>query len=279
MNPLSHAVDPGQRFTETVEAYQRYRPDYPSGLVEWILDQAQLQSGDVIMDIGCGTGITSRLFARRWLRVIGVDSNAAMLTAARIANGTIRYVQAAVENLPLSDAIAKAAIAGQAFHWFDLDRALAELARVLMPRAPCFAFWNIREDSSQFLRDYDQLLKEWCPGYPVASADETVAQIRAHPAVSEPRENAFVQQQRFDRNGLIGGAWSSSYVVHGVVDAAGFDAALGRLFDARNENGAIEFRYRTVALAFVPRRDIGARRRRIPAGADAQEVRVPVGGR
>jgi SAM-dependent methyltransferase len=242
--------DPRERFTDTVEAYARYRPDYPAALVDWVLDQASLGPGDVIVDIGCGTGITSRLFARRGLRVIGVDLNAAMLAAARSANGEVRYVKGSVEDLPLSDGVAKAVVAGQAFHWFDLEHALAELSRVLVRGAACFAFWNIREQSTPFLRAYEQLLENWCPLYPVASADETVAQLLGHPAVTEPREKAFSVVQRLDKDGLLGRAWSSSYVVHGIDHAPGFNAALEQLFDEYNEDGAVEFRYRTVALAF-----------------------------
>ena len=243
-------VDSRERFTKSVEAYERYRPDYPAVLVDWVLSQARLQSGDRVVDAGCGTGITSRLFARRGLRVIGVDFNAAMLAAARNANGEVRYVKGSVEDLPLRDGIAKAVISGQAFHWFDLDHALAELSRVLVRGAPCFAFWNIREHSTPFLRAYEQFLTSWCPLYPVASADDTAARILAHSAVSAQREKDFAHMQRFDKDGLLGRAWSSSYVVHGVDDDAGFNAALGQLFDEYQKDGAIEFRYRTVALAF-----------------------------
>jgi SAM-dependent methyltransferase len=252
MIQANRLVDPRERFTKSVEAYARYRPDYPAALVDWVLSQAQLQSGDQVVDVGCGTGITSRLFAHRGLRVIGVDPNAAMLAAARRADGEVRYVKGSVEDLPLSDGIAKAVISGQAFHWFDLDHTLAELSRVLVRGAPCFAFWNIREASTPFLSQYEQFLRDWCSEYPVASADETVARLLAHPAVSEPRERAFSLVQRLDKDGLLGRAWSSSYVVHGIDDAAGFNAALAQLFDTYHEDGAIEFRYRTVALAFVP---------------------------
>ena len=250
MIQANRLVGPRERFTKSVEAYARYRPDYPAALVGWVLSQARLQSGGRVVDVGCGTGITSRLFARRGLRVIGVDPNAAMLAAARNANGGVRYVKASVEDLPLRDGIAEAVISGQAFHWFDLDHALAELSRVLVRGAPCFAFWNIREHNTPFLRAYEELLENWCPLYPVASADDTVARLLVHSAVTAQREKAFVHMQRFDKDGLLGRAWSSSYVVHGIDDAAGFNAALEQLFDEYNEDGAVEFRYRTVALAF-----------------------------
>ena len=54
--------------------------------------------------------------------------------------------------------------------------------------------------------------------------------------------------------GLLGRAWSSSYVFRGVSDRAGFDAALARLFAEHARDGRVIFRYRAVAFAFSPRR-------------------------
>ncbi len=56
--------------------------------------------------------------------------------------------------------------------------------------------------------------------------------------------------QRFDLEGLLGRAWSSSYVFRGVQDRKGFDEALEALFDTHARNGVVEFPYRTVGLVF-----------------------------
>lgn len=245
--------DPGERFSATVEAYRRYRPDYPAGLVEWVISEAGVGSGDRVLDVGCGTGITSRQFTGAGLRVIGVDPNQAMLAAAAAGGGQVTYLRAAAEALPLKRGSARAAVSGQAFHWLDLDRAVPELARVLAPDGVCVAFWNDREtDTSAFLRGYEDLLLAHCPDYPVASAAGTIDRLRRHPAVRRPRSASFAHAQRFDHDGLHGRAWSSSYVVHGVRDPAAFDAALRALFDRHQIGGEVAFQYRTVALAFEP---------------------------
>jgi len=247
-------ADPRVRFTETVENYSRYRPGYPRALVDWVVEQAGVRPGARVLDVGCGTGITSRLFARRGLRVVGVDPNAAMIAQARRAGGGPGYVRGAAEGLPFADATLRAAISGQAFHWLDLDRGLPELARVLAPGGVCAAFWNERTDDTPFLREYERLLREHSAEYPVASSADTMRAIRAHPVAQGAHGGAeFASSQWLDREALIGRVWSASYVVHGVRDERAFRAALLASFDEHAQGGRVEFRYRSVALAFEPR--------------------------
>jgi SAM-dependent methyltransferase len=247
--------DPRERFSATVEAYRRYRPDYPDALIEWIVGEAGIGPGDRVLDIGCGTGITTRQFTGRGLRVVGLDPNRAMLAAAAAEDGGPSYVRAVAEVLPFQAGTIAAATSGQAFHWLDLDRVIPDLARVLRPGGLCVAFWNEREtDTTPFLRDYENLLLERCPDYPVASAVEVIERIASHPAVGRTRQADFSHQQRFDRDGLHGRAWSSSYVVHGVREPAVFDAALHDVFDRHQVAGEVAFLYQTRAIAFAPRR-------------------------
>ncbi|MBK9417486.1 MAG: class I SAM-dependent methyltransferase [Flavobacteriales bacterium] len=80
------------------------------------------------MDLGCATGISTRLFAAT-ARGDGIDPNAGMLATAR-AEGTQDYRVGTSEHTGLPDACADLIIAAQAFHWFDLDRTFAEVERI-----------------------------------------------------------------------------------------------------------------------------------------------------
>lgn len=82
------------------------------------------------IDVGCGTGLSSQALLELADRVVGIDTSPAMVRAAP-PQPRARYLVAAAEQIPLGGAVADLATVGAAFHWFDQERAFAELARVL----------------------------------------------------------------------------------------------------------------------------------------------------
>jgi ubiquinone/menaquinone biosynthesis C-methylase UbiE len=244
------AVDPRERFTDAAHDYARHRPSYPGELVERILVEAGISPGDPVADVGCGTGILTRLLAARGLDVVGIDPNEAMLAEARAAGGPARYRRGEAEATGLEDGSVALVAVAQAFHWFDAGRALAEFHRVLRPDGRVAALWNLRAPCP-FQSDYEALLRRFSREYRVLERwEESLEQLRRHPRVVSSREIEAENAQRFDFEGLHGRAWSSSYVVHGVEDREGFDAGLRALFDAHATGGVLAFPYRTVALVF-----------------------------
>jgi len=71
-----------ERFSSRVENYARYRPDYPSAIVDLLREECGLTSESIIADVGSGTGKLSELFLNNGNFVIGVEPNAAMRQAA-----------------------------------------------------------------------------------------------------------------------------------------------------------------------------------------------------
>jgi SAM-dependent methyltransferase len=243
-------LDPRRRFEDGADGYARYRPGYPGALVDWVVAEATVGAGDPVADVGCGTGILTRMLCVCGLRVVGIDPSAHMLAQARVAGGPAEYRtgEAAATGLP-DDSVALVTVA-QAFHWFDLDAALAEFHRILRPGGSVAAIWNIRGDGP-FMSEYDALLRRSSSQYAVLDSWEaTLAALKRHPRVVHPREHRETHAQRFDRDALHGRAWSSSYVRRGVADATGFDAALRTLFDRYARDGAVDFPYQAVALVF-----------------------------
>jgi SAM-dependent methyltransferase len=127
-------------FGAVAAAYAEHRPGYPPEAVDWALAHAP---GLDVLDLGAGTGkLTEALVARPGVHVTAVDPDPAMLAQLRLRLAAVDAREGAAEAIPLPDASVDAVLAGQAIHWFDLDRALPEIARVLRPGGVLAGLWN-----------------------------------------------------------------------------------------------------------------------------------------
>src|SRR5438270_141737 len=64
-SPSHHATE---RFTGLAQLYAKSRPGYPDAALDFLMDRCGLRPGSMAVDLGCGTGISTRLFAQRGLR-------------------------------------------------------------------------------------------------------------------------------------------------------------------------------------------------------------------
>jgi SAM-dependent methyltransferase len=242
-------IDPRERFSAAADLYHRHRPSYPEALFDWLAATTGLRPPARVADVGCGTGISTRLLAGRGYDVVGVDPNEAMLAHAR-AESAGRYEGGTATETGLSDGSVDLVTVAQAFHWFDVPAALAELTRVLARPGWCAAFWNLRH-RSPFNDEYDALLRAQSREYEVLlKPEETIRSILQAEGISEASQAEFPNRQLLDREGLFGRAYSSSYVLHGIADKEGFDRALGEVFERHQSGGRVEFVYRTVIVCF-----------------------------
>lgn len=245
-------LDPRERFSAVAEAYDRFRPGYPAGALDWIAATTGVRGGRVA-DLGCGTGIFSRILAGRGFAVTGVDPNERMLALARQSGGGPTYLAGDATRTGLGDSSVDLVTAAQAFHWFPLEPALAEIDRILAPGGWTCALWNLRTPT-RFNEELERLLHTHSTEYDARVSDlldDPRARLVAVPgAVSAevPSEDALSWDM------VLGRVSSASYVAHGVADRPGFDRQLRELFERHaRPDGALVWAMRTVAIAW-PRR-------------------------
>jgi SAM-dependent methyltransferase len=123
-----------QQFAQVAGEYERGRPGYPPAVVGAIAAELKLRPGAKVLDLAAGTGKLTRALDAGGLDVIAVEpleelrvQLAAHIDAERIHAGF-------AEEIPLRDASVQAVTVADGFHWFQHERALAEIARVLSER-------------------------------------------------------------------------------------------------------------------------------------------------
>jgi SAM-dependent methyltransferase len=137
----------GSSFGAVAAAYAEHRPDYPPDAVAWcVAPLGRDIAGLRVLDLGAGTGKLTALLARLGADVTAVEPDAAMLAELRRLLPSVRALGAPAEAIPLPDGSVDAVLCGQSLHWFDLSRALPEIARVLTDGGVLGALWNSDDD-------------------------------------------------------------------------------------------------------------------------------------
>ena len=130
-------------FGTAAAAYAEHRPDYAQAAVRWALRPAP---GPRVLDLGAGTGKLTATLVAAGADVVAVEPEPSMLSELRSALPTVRALSGSAEEIPLPDASVDAVVAGNAMHWFDMDAAGPEIARVLAPGGVLAGLWNVLDD-------------------------------------------------------------------------------------------------------------------------------------
>ncbi len=125
--------------------YEAARPSYPPEAVAWFVEHLRLEPGRLAADLAAGTGKLTRLIASTGVGLLAVEPVAGMRQTFRSLLPQIPIVAGTAEAMPFAASTFDAITVAQAWHWFDHDRATAEMARVLRPGGRLGLVWNARE--------------------------------------------------------------------------------------------------------------------------------------
>ena len=127
--------------------YNEHRPDYPAAALQWCVAPLRREiNGLRVLDLGAGTGKLTALLAKLGADVTAVDPDESMMAVLRSQMPSVHALHGPAEEIPLPDGSVDAVLCGQSLHWFDLPRALPEIARVLTSGGVLAAMWNSDDD-------------------------------------------------------------------------------------------------------------------------------------
>jgi SAM-dependent methyltransferase len=243
-------LDPTKRFSNRVENYLKYRPTYPSEIIPLLESECGLNEASVIADVGSGTGLLTELFLRHGHRVFGVEPNLEMRLAGEsfLANyPEFTSIDATAEATMLPEHSIDLVTAGQAFHWFDREKARQEFVRILTPDGWVMIVWNgYRVETSPLMAAYQDLVVRYGTDYSEVRREVEGCNVESFYAPGGCRCAHFEFQQNFDYEGLKGRLLSASYAPE--PDHADYEAMLDdvrKMFDAHQQGGKVTFAYET----------------------------------
>ena len=144
-------------FGAEAAAYERGRPSYPPEAIDWLLPDG---GSDVleVLDLGAGTGKLTTRLVERGLDVVAVDPIPEMLELLSSSLPDTPALLGTAEEIPLPDDSVDAVLVAQAWHWFDPERAIKEVARVLRPGGRLGLVWNTRDERLGWVRDLGRII-------------------------------------------------------------------------------------------------------------------------
>jgi len=206
-----------ERFTSRVDAYRKFRPQYPAGVLYLLEKQCGLTPASVIADIGAGTGLLAQLFLANGNPVLAVEPNHPMRSACeelRSQYPQLKCIDGSAEATTLPEHCADFVTVGQALHWFQLSRARAEFVRILRIGGWCAIVYNNRRIAGDvFHEGYERLLCEFGVDYQRVRSryvdNNALAEFFA-PALMH--QTYLHNQQVFSLEEMVGRILSSSYM-------------------------------------------------------------------
>ncbi len=222
-------------FGANAEVYDRSRPSYPPDVVAFFLDALDLTPGKRVCDLAAGTGIFTRLLAPLGVSLLACEPVAGMRAQLRAGLPDVPVVAGTAESLPFARSSLDAITVAQAFHWFDGERAIGEVHRVLRPGGRLGLLWNARDRSVAWIDEVWSVMDRVEKRAPWRDHDKDRADPHAwreeamyhHPGLTPFEAASFHHEQLVTPEGVVDRVRGVSHVQ--VLPPAERDAVLAEV--------------------------------------------------
>jgi SAM-dependent methyltransferase len=196
-----------QSFDTVAGQYDEFRPEYPEELVDSIIKLSGIEKAGWILEVGCGTGKATRLFARLGYRMHCIEPGRNLSAVAQ--HNLQEYPGITFEASRFEDSqdcVSQydLAISAQAFHWVPKEVGYAKIARSLKPGGALALFWNMYPGfHGQIDTELDKIYHAVAPGLanPRTDSEEII----------QERRQDIIQSGYFGQVVIERFPWSQSY--------------------------------------------------------------------
>lgn len=196
-------------FDAVADVYERTRPTYAPEALAFLEQRLPLRR---VLDLGAGTGKLTRQLVALGADVIAVEPGDAMRAVLEQVVPEAQALAGSAERIPLPDASVDVVTAGQAFHWFRTEEALAEMHRVLRPGGGYALLWNRWDDDDPLLHELNDLVERLRPELAHDGPAPWEEALAVSPFFGPPDEQRFRHAERLDVETIVGRVASVSAV-------------------------------------------------------------------
>jgi SAM-dependent methyltransferase len=175
--------------------YEAARPTYPMPAVEWFVRELGITTGRHVCDLAAGTGKLTRLLTGSGASVFAIEPVAGMRATFRSLLPEVPLLAGTAEALPLAGRSVDVVIVAQAWHWFDHDRAGAEMLRVVRPGGGVGLVWNARDRGVPWVDAVWGIMDRVEKRAPWRDHEHWRESARALPGFAEMRTSEFRHEQ------------------------------------------------------------------------------------
>jgi SAM-dependent methyltransferase len=201
------------QFASVADEYERGRPEYAPAVVGALAAELGLRPGDRVLDLGAGTGKLTRALLAGGLDVIAVEPQGPLLEKLAEKVGSERIREGVAEAIPLEQGSVAAVTVADAFHWFDPQPSLVEVARVLRPGGGLAVISTAPDWSgASWAHELGAMVTESRPEHPHFDGPSWKEAVRAGGGWTEPREVRVTATRLADPERIVDHMASMSWI-------------------------------------------------------------------